>query len=170
MKNTDLDLAASQLSCDADSTEQEAIDLLKSQYEQIQQLKYQNETKDKTIKTLKNQVKMLNEKVKYFEDNSALRNVSLKINEKRMYLDSLITDLENSGMNILNEKKRQLSVAVSKLDGLSPLGTLSRGFSLSFKADGGLIKSISDVKEKDRIDIRLADGTVVAVAEKIDKY
>jgi hypothetical protein len=69
MKNTDLDLAASQLSCDADSTEQEAIDLLKSQYEQIQQLKYQNETKDKTIKTLKNQVKMLNEKVKYFEDN-----------------------------------------------------------------------------------------------------
>jgi len=108
--------------------------------------------------------------LKYFEDNSALKNISLKINEKRMYLDSLITDLENSGMNILNEKKRQLSVAVSKLDGLSPLGTLSRGFSLTFKADGELIKSVSDVKEKDRIDIRLADGTIVAVAEKIDKY
>ena len=107
--------------------------------------------------------------LKYFEDNSALKNVSLKINEKRMYIDSLVSELENSSMNIFNEKKRQLSVAVSKLDGLSPLGTLSRGFSLSFKEDGELIKSVSEVKINDKIDIKLKDGTIVAVAEKIDK-
>lgn len=108
--------------------------------------------------------------LKYFEDNSALKNVSLKINEKRMYLDSLISDLENSGINILSEKKRQLSVAVSKLDGLSPLGTLSRGFSLSFNADGGLLKSVSDVKENEKIDIRLSDGCITAKAEKVQKF
>lgn len=108
--------------------------------------------------------------LKYFEDNSALKNISLKINEKRMYLDSLITSIENSGANILSEKKRRLSVAVSKLDGLSPLGTLSRGFSLSFKEDGNLVKSVSDIKENEKIDIRFSDGSVSAITEKISKF
>ena len=99
MKNTDLDLAASQLSCDADSTEQEAIDLLKSQYEQIQQLKYQNETKDKTIKTLKNQVKMLNEKVKYFEDNFN------NCEQIKAQYDSLIQDKEHLRCKLYEKEK-----------------------------------------------------------------
>ena len=107
--------------------------------------------------------------LKYFEDNAALKNISLKINEKRMYLDSLVSDIENMGTNILNEKKRKLSVLVSKLEGLSPLGTLARGFSLSFKEDGCLLKSVDEIKENDRIDIRLKDGKISAVAEKIDK-
>lgn len=105
--------------------------------------------------------------LKYFEDNSALKNISLKINEKRMHIDSLYTDFENVIFNIINEKKKQLSIQVSKLEGLSPLGTLLRGFSLSFKADGGLIKSVLDVNVSDRIDIKLSDGTVTAIAEKI---
>lgn len=107
--------------------------------------------------------------LKYFKDNSALKNASLKINEKRMYLDSVSSDFENICIKILNEKKQSLSVQSSKLDGLSPLGTLARGFSLSFKEDGSLIKSVSDISVDSRIDIKLSDGTISAVAEKIDK-
>ena len=63
--------------------------------------------------------------------------------------------IENISNNILNEKKKAFGVAVSKLEGLSPLGTLSRGFSLTFSENGNLIKSVNDVKTSENIDIKL---------------
>lgn len=98
--------------------------------------------------------------LKYFSDRPYFKNPTLKINEQRLYLDSLVKDIENLSNNILNEKKKSFGVAVSKLEGLSPLGTLSRGFSLAFSENGELIKSVNDVKSGDKIDIRLKDGII----------
>ena len=58
MKNEDLNFEASSNidNEDDDETEKEAIELLKAQHEQIQQLKSQNENKDKMIKMMKNQI------------------------------------------------------------------------------------------------------------------
>ncbi len=98
--------------------------------------------------------------LKYYSDRPYFKNPILKINEQRMYLDSLVKDIENLSNTILNEKKKSFGVAVSKLEGLSPLGTLSRGFSLAFSENGELIKSVNDVKANDKVDIRLKDGII----------
>ncbi len=108
--------------------------------------------------------------LKYFEDNSAIKNVSFKLNEKRMYLDSLSSGFENGCRNILSEKKQTFSTLLARLDGLSPLGTLSRGFSLSFKDDGKLLKSVSDVNKNDIIDVRLSDGTIKAAVTETKRF
>ena len=71
MKNEDLNLEdySNMENEEGDDTEQEAIELLKSQHEQIQKLKYQNENKSKMIKMMKNQIVTLSDKLKYFESN-----------------------------------------------------------------------------------------------------
>lgn len=103
--------------------------------------------------------------LKYYADKQTLKNPVYGINEKRMYLDSISKDFETEVLNILSEKKQNLGVLASKLDGLSPLGTISRGFSLAFNEDGKLIKKVTDVKSGDKIDLRVSDGRVRATVD-----
>ena len=58
------------------------------------------------------------------------------------------------------EKKRYVEL-VAKLDTLSPLKTLMRGYSIAEK-EGKIVKSIEELKKDDNIDIRLTDGKVQA--------
>ena len=50
---------------------------------------------------------------------------------------------------------------VTKLDSLSPLKTLTRGYSIMEK-DGKVVKSVKDISAGDDVDIRLIDGTAKA--------
>lgn len=51
------------------------------------------------------------------------------------------------------------------LENLSPLKTLSRGYSLVYKGDK-LVNSVKDLSEKDKISIRMSDGTMSAIIER----
>ena len=60
-------------------------------------------------------------------------------------------------------KNRQRFVAqVSKLDAMSPLKVLTRGYAMVAKEDGQIVRSVSDVKPKDPFAVRVSDGTIVA--------
>ena len=60
-------------------------------------------------------------------------------------------------------KSRQRFVAqVSKLDAMSPLKVLTRGYAMVAKEDGTIVRSVSDVKPKEPIAVRVSDGTIVA--------
>ena len=50
---------------------------------------------------------------------------------------------------------------ITKLDSLSPLKTLTRGYSIIEK-DGKVVKSVNDLKMNDEISIRLLDGIAKA--------
>ena len=59
---------------------------------------------------------------------------------------------------ILKDNKIKLISAVSKLDTLSPLKTLTRGYAILEKEDRSVITSIEDVKKGDIIKVVLQDG------------
>ena len=84
-----------------------------------------------------------------------------RINENYIKLDSYIKQLENL-INTKSEKEKNRYVElVAKLDTLSPLKTLMRGYSITEK-EGKIVKSIVELKKDDNIDIRLTDGKVQA--------
>ena len=60
--------------------------------------------------------------------------------------------------------KRQLI----RLDGLSPLKIMSRGYSLSYH-DDKLIKSVEDVNIDDSITVKLTDGRIEAQVKNKEK-
>ena len=79
------------------------------------------------------------------------------INDNYLKIDTFIKRLENTIKTKQKEEKTKYVELVSKLDTLSPLKTLTRGYSLIEK-DGEIIKSVNDIKSEEKIDIRFVDG------------
>lgn len=80
-----------------------------------------------------------------------------KINEYYMLIDKNEKALENKIQVILKEKKAYMIEWISKLDALSPLKTLSRGYSIVQK-DNKIVKTVKELKQGDNIKLRLTDG------------
>ena len=80
-----------------------------------------------------------------------------KINEKYILIDMKVKTIQNSISNIYNNKKTNMIKHIAKLDALSPLKTLTRGYSI-VQANGKVVKSIEELKKDEEIDIRLVDG------------
>ncbi|HKS40896.1 MAG TPA: exodeoxyribonuclease VII large subunit, partial [Blastocatellia bacterium] len=58
----------------------------------------------------------------------------------------------------LDRSGERFSVAVGKLDSLSPLAVLARGYAIAFDQNGQIIKRADDVSQGERVRIRVADG------------
>lgn len=84
-----------------------------------------------------------------------------RINENYIKLDSYIKQLENLINTKSKKEKNRYVELVAKLDTLSPLKTLMRGYSITEK-EGKIVKSIVELKKDDNIDIRLTDGKIQA--------
>lgn len=80
------------------------------------------------------------------------------INDNYLKVDTYIKRLENYIKAKQKEEKTKYIELVSKLDTLSPLKTLTRGYSI-VEQNNKIIKSANDVKTGDKIDIRFTDGT-----------
>ena len=65
--------------------------------------------------------------------------------------------LENAMKEIKTENKNKYIELVTKLDSISPLKTLIRGYSLTEK-DGKIIKKSSQIKKGDIVTIKFSDG------------
>ncbi len=93
-----------------------------------------------------------------------LQNPLARLDDRRLYVDNLTHRLEMAEKMIMERKKQSLSVIISKLDGLSPLGAISRGFSVA-SHNGEIITTVSQVKCGDEIDLKVSDGTILAVVK-----
>ena len=89
-----------------------------------------------------------------------------KIQDNYLKIESYIKQLENIiKVKEQKEKSRYIEL-ISKLDTLSPLKTLIRGYSIIQK-DGNVVKSVKQLKVGDKIDIRLSEGKAQGVIETI---
>ncbi len=82
----------------------------------------------------------------------------------RLVTEKLYSPLLLSG---LNKKRERFSVAVARLEPLSPLSALSRGYAVA-QSDGAVLRTVSQVKAGDRVNITLTDGTVDATVQKVN--
>ena len=88
----------------------------------------------------------------------AFNNPTQKINEQYMVIDMKVKAMQNKIQLKLKEERTKFIKQVSKLDTLSPLKTLARGYSIVTDSSNKIIKSVKDLKEDQNINIRLADG------------
>lgn len=82
--------------------------------------------------------------------------------ERKMQLLMLGQRLETSIGQKLSNNRSLLAQRTAALEALSPLGILSRGYSVAAKEDGSVIKSVNDVSTGEIISLRLSDGSVDA--------
>lgn len=79
------------------------------------------------------------------------------INDNYLRVDNYIKRLENTIKIKQKEEKTKYIELISKLDALSPLKTLTRGYSI-VETDNKIIKSSTQLKTGDKIRLRFSDG------------
>ena len=87
-----------------------------------------------------------------------------RINDKYLEVDKFAKEIENLGKNKLQKVKSEFSNVIAKLDTLSPLKTLVRGYSITEKG-GKVISSSNDLKSGDCLNLRFIDGSKEAVVK-----
>lgn len=119
---------------------------------------------------LSKKISLASESVKRCAASRVMRNPEIMLDDRRMRLISDTNRLESAEKLILADKKERFSGQAAKLDALSPLSVLLRGYSAAFLPDGRLIRSASDVEIGGRFTLRLPDGSVdgQALSKQID--
>ena len=115
--------------------------------------------KNRIVNNIKNIVKLYDEKIKYFKNCRALSKPYEIYEEKIQYIDELREKLAVNINNLILNKQQNLNLNTQKLDLLSPLKILSRGYSVCFK-DGKVIKKTEQVVKDDILDINLSNGLI----------
>lgn len=97
----------------------------------------------------------------------ALQSPQGYIEQRRKSLQLLRGRLVNAQNLSLNRKNQRYIAAAAKLDALSPLKVLGRGYAMAQKDDGTLVRRVADVSVSDRVRVTLADGTLVAEVTQV---
>ena len=92
--------------------------------------------------------------------NKSILSKPFNITESRSEtVDRLFDKMLNAYKGIISQEKSRYVSNVAKLDALSPLKVLSRGYSIA-EVNGKVIKSVNDISNGDKFKLKLSDGTV----------
>lgn len=76
----------------------------------------------------------------------------------RSRLVDLSRKLQGGARSMIDRQNERISLAAGKLDSLSPLGVLARGYAIAFDNQGRVIKRATDVNAGEKVRVRVSDG------------
>lgn len=88
-----------------------------------------------------------------------------KLSVYKVKIDSREDELKKAMKNLLLKKSAALNEKILLLDSLSPLKTMSRGYSLVYNK-GRLVSSVKQVKSGDELCVHLSDGEINALVKE----
>lgn len=117
---------------------------------------------------------MLNHKISAYRNrlqgiawSKSLRSPYHLIEEKRMTLISVSEKMDYAVRDGVKSRRKQFEYLTGKLNALSPLAIIYRGYSVVFSKDNTLIKATSDVNIGDTLQIRVSNGDIGASVTSI---
>ncbi len=93
---------------------------------------------------------------------SVLQDPGAYIAQQRKNMEFLKNRLAAAQNQSVAQKRQRYIAAVSKLDAMSPLKVLTRGYSVTQTESGKIVRSAGQVKAGDRVRIRVSDGSMTA--------
>jgi exodeoxyribonuclease VII large subunit len=104
-------------------------------------------------------------------DSCASRRVLLDpmtlVDNRRMELDRSRERLAAAEEKILAGKRQRFVAATAKLDAMSPLKVLTRGYAITHDEKGNSIRSAGQLHSGDKITLRLSDGSADCLVEDV---
>jgi len=89
------------------------------------------------------------------------------VNDRRDYLTQYYQGLISAMKARLHQDRARFGIAAGKIDALSPLGILQRGFSLCRDTEGRIIKNSAEVAQGDSVRVTLASGGLDCTVKNI---
>lgn len=122
--------------------------------------------KQRILGAVRNMINTERNKLSAIEKSGALRDPVTKLNESRrelMYFSERITNLTVSAVK---NNRMKYAALVGKLDALSPLGVIARGYALA-EQDGRVLTSVKATDVGKDVSIRLSDGVLTTKVTQV---
>ena len=89
------------------------------------------------------------------------------LDSEKTRLDARVASVRSVGTTMLDRFSRVVAVGAARLDSLSPLAVLGRGYAMATGEDGHVVKSVRQVKPEDALTVRVWDGNIHCVVERV---
>ena len=89
------------------------------------------------------------------------------IDQRRLELDAVRMRLDAAATRQLNRQRQEFSRLAAKLDALSPLKVLGRGYSIALDAEGRAVREAGALRPGDKLDLRLSKGGARCLVESV---
>ena len=145
---------------------------------------YLNQLKIRLNKAMQHKININTQKLEEIKSRYIFQNPIAIYQAKELQFDSILDRLRFASKTIITEKEKKFNLImssyilkdpkklidnkqnkylqlISKLETLSPLLTIKRGYSMT-KKEGKVITKVKDLNKKDKIEITLTDGTINA--------
>ncbi|MGI6144179.1 MAG: exodeoxyribonuclease VII large subunit [Clostridia bacterium] len=116
--------------------------------------------KGRLFHLLKTRLDKENMRLSYLAEMSILKRPERWLDKYRDELSKTEERLMLCCENLLNSKQQQLAVLAGKLNSLSPLDTLARGYSICKNAQGEILTDAKKVALQEKIEIQLYSGSL----------
>ena len=102
------------------------------------------------------------EKLEQLSNRPVLRSPLASFEGKKQSLELLRNRLTAAQNGRISAERQRFLSQVGKLDAMSPMKVLTRGYAMVAKEDGTIVRKVSDVRPREPIAVRVSDGTIVA--------
>lgn len=101
-------------------------------------------------------------------ERRALKEPKALVGEHRDLLLQTVKDIEGAYLTRIKELRADFSESCARIEALSPLAVLGRGYSVLTKS-GASVKNAASLTVGDRVDVKLSEGSLVAEVIKINE-
>ena len=115
-----------------------------------------------------NRISNLRSRVKLSAESYVLKKPENYISALRERLNLNSTKMKSSFSNRLSESREAFAALCAKLDAMSPLATIARGYSVTY-VDKKPIKSVDEVNLNDCLNVKLVDGVINCTVNNVSK-
>lgn len=95
------------------------------------------------------------------------RSMRAILDRERATLETHARVLPRAVRAVLDRARGRLATVAGRLDALSPLATLARGYAVATDPDGGLLAGVDGFEPGSRFHLRVRDGSVEATADRV---
>ncbi len=101
--------------------------------------------------------------------SSVLRDSSAYMTQQRQVLEHLNTRLVSSASSLLQKKYQRYTQNAAKLDAMSPLKVIGRGYAIVTDANTALVRSVNQVNKDEVLRIKVSDGCIYAAVRNTEE-
>jgi exodeoxyribonuclease VII large subunit len=110
---------------------------------------------------MENRVAFACQRLNQMSDRPAFRKPLDLIRVLSRRVDETADRLTRAATADVERKADKLAAAMEQLDALSPLSVLKRGYSLTRRGDGAVVRDVADVAAGEVLTVRLATGEII---------
>ena len=114
------------------------------------------------VSALARQINSARRHVNILSQSPSLQSPVSYLHQRRKSLELLKNRMVSSQSKVLSLKRNQFIALTSKLDAMSPLKVLTRGYAMAERNDGTLIRSVTQAKPGDDVSVIFTDGHLIA--------